>query len=600
MIHYELRIDSAQAHRFGVRIRVDEPDPSGQRLSLPAWIPGSYMIRDFARHILAIDASDERGDLPLTKLDKQTWQAPPCQGALIVDYQVYAWDLSVRGAHLDLSHGFGNGSALFLRAVGAEHQPCTLAFVQPEGAGFENWRLATSMPSAGAPEWGFGSYQAADYEDLIDHPFEMGEFELVSFELEGAAHHLVFTGRYRADMARIRDDVQRICAEQIRVFGALPLERYLFLVMVTKSDYGGLEHRHSTALICPREDLPAPGADKPSDGYRRFLGLCSHEYFHLWNVRRIRPKVLAEADLSAEVYTESLWAFEGITSYFDELALVRSGAVPVADYLKGLAETIGRVMSGAGRFKQSVAESSFDAWTRFYKQDENSPNAIVSYYAKGSLLALALDLSLRLRSDGHCTLTDVMRALWRNYGQTGRSLPERGIEAEINRISGYDFDDFYQRYLYGTEDIPLADLFKAFGVGMQLCPGADPKANPKHSLGVRLDTNVAAARLVQVFSAGPAEQAGLAAGDELLAIDGIRVDRASIEATLARYGPGQQAALVFFRRDELRQTRLTFAEPMERHCVLSVLEELDLAAMERRRHWLALPLEPNLDQAANL
>ncbi|MGV6825438.1 MAG: M61 family metallopeptidase, partial [bacterium] len=393
-LSYTVTTAGPETHLFQVEMTLSGPSQS-QQLRLPAWIPGSYMIRDFARNIVAITARLDDEPVPIKQLDKQTWQIDGHGEQLLVRYQVYAGDLSVRGAHLDHTHGYFNGSALFLCPVGMEDTEAVVVLVKPAAEEYRRWRLATSMTPAVLDDHGFGEYRAEDYEDLIDHPVEMGEFSHHEFEVEGVPHQLVLTGRFDADLKRISSDLTKICTQHAALFGGLPLDRYVFLTQVTGSDYGGLEHRFSTSLIAPRSDLPVPGDEKVSEGYRRFLGLCSHEYFHLWNVKRIRPEVLKEADLSSEVYTSLLWAFEGITSYYDDLGLLRAGCISLEEYLDTLAQTITRVMRGSGRHKQSVAESSFNAWSKFYKQDENASNAIVSYYAKGTLVALGLDVLIR-------------------------------------------------------------------------------------------------------------------------------------------------------------------------------------------------------------
>jgi predicted metalloprotease with PDZ domain len=402
-IRYAIRPLNPEAHTFTVSCTVPDPDPAGQCLALPAWIPGSYLIRDFARHIVTIRA--ECGGKPwrLTKIDKHTWRAPACPDgeALSVHCEIYAWDLSVRGAHLDQSHGFFNGTSVFLRVIGHEEAPCQVDIEAPPGPQYADWRIATALQPAhaepgGAKAHGFGVYQAANYDELIDHPVEMGLFTLASFSACGVDHEIAISGRHDADIERIAADLARICAWQIRFFGEpAPMSRYVFLVTAVGEGYGGLEHRASTALLCSRDDLPYPGMGKISEGYRKFLGLCSHEYFHTWNVKRIKPAEFIPYDLDRENFTTLLWFFEGFTSYYDDLALLRSGSIKLADWLEITAKTISSVQRGPGRRLQTLAESSFDAWSKFYRPDENTPNAVVSYYAKGALVALALDLTLR-------------------------------------------------------------------------------------------------------------------------------------------------------------------------------------------------------------
>ena len=379
-IHYAVLPAHPAAHRFEVRCVVDTPDPAGQRFALPAWIPGSYLVRDFARNIVSIRAESGGKPVALEKTDKHTWRAAPLKqpAALTVVIEVYAWDLSVRGAHFDETHAFFNGTSTFLRVIGQEDAPCLVDIQPPEGERYKDWRVATAMTpvQAGgdrrgkAKRHGFGLYCAENYDELIDHPVEMGRFSHATFEACGVPHEIVITGRHDCDMSRLCRDLKRICEWQIRFFGEpAPMSRYVFLVTAVGSGYGGLEHRASTALLCSRNDLPYAGMSGLPEGYRTFLGLCSHEYFHTWNVKRIKPAAFTPYDLERENYTTLLWAFEGFTSYYDDLALLRSGAIELKDWLELMAKTISNVLRTPGRLKQSLAESSFDAWSKFYRPE---------------------------------------------------------------------------------------------------------------------------------------------------------------------------------------------------------------------------------------
>ncbi|MES9938833.1 MAG: peptidase M61, partial [Sedimenticola sp.] len=384
-ISYQVKPVSPEAHLFEVTLKIAEPDQQGQMLVMPSWILGSYMIRDFAKNLVTLTAQSGGQQVAWEKQDKQSWLFAPCGGELTVTYTIYAWDLSVRSAHLDTTHGYFNGTSLFLRVVGQEQQPCDVELLPPDGDAYVGWRVATTLQENMASYLGFGSYKAANYDELVDHPVEMGTFDYAEFDVAGVPHTIAITGRHDADMERLCSDLEVLCNSHIDMFGQLPeMDRYLFQVMAVGDGYGGLEHRSSTSLICKRTDLPKRGEEKVTKGYRQFLGLASHEYFHLWNVKRIRPEAFRTADLSKEVHTRLLWAFEGITSYYDDLSLIRTGRIEAESYLELLAQVITRVQRGSGRRKQSLSDSSFDAWTKFYKQDENAPNAIVSYYAKGA------------------------------------------------------------------------------------------------------------------------------------------------------------------------------------------------------------------------
>jgi len=560
-VRYTIVPRDLAAHLFDVTVTVDAPDPAGQTFALPAWIPGSYMIREFARNIVRIRAESGGNAVPLAKLDKHTWRAAPVAGPLTLHYEVYAWDLSVRAAHLDQTHGFFNGTSVFLRVAGREGEPHQVDIQRPGDPAAAAWRVATSLPELGAPRYGFGTYLAADYDELIDHPVEMADFALGTFKAHGVQHDIVITGRVpNLDMARLEKDLKAICETQIAFFEPAtkraPMERYVFLTLAVGDGYGGLEHRASTALICSRADLPATSAPKmaePNEGYTKFLGLCSHEYFHTWNVKRIKPAAFAPYDLQVENYTPLLWLFEGFTSYYDDLMLVRSGLISEATYFKLLGKTVGSVLRGSGRTKQSVAESSFDAWSKYYRQDENAPNAIISYYTKGSLVGLALDLTIRAKTNGARSLDDVMLALWERYGRDfyrggARGVTEEEVEALFDEVSGVRLKSMFDRYIRGTEDIPLAKLYAPFGVKL-----VDERKNGKPSLDAGIGRDAAGAKLTQVHEGGAAHQAGLSAGDILIAVDGLRVNGTpcNLEQLFARYRVGDRVTVHAFRRDEL-------------------------------------------------
>ena len=657
-VRYRIHPKNPSAHLFEVTVTVADPDPAGQRFMLPAWIPGSYMIREFARHIVSIRAQAGGQALACRKTDKATWQCEPTSDTLALTYEIYAWDLSVRSAHLDDTHGFFNGTSVFLMPLGRENAACAIDIVAPEGEQYADWRVATSLHQTQAlarladqksPEgrasagvtfletsqnsqnllprqrprsnfdsvsvagenWvpasagttgasrssvsqpkSFGTFSAANYEELIDHPVEMGTFTHASFEACGVPHHIAITGRHRADMQRLCADLKKVCEYQIRLFepdtAAAPMSEYWFLVMAVGDGYGGLEHRASTALIGNRDDLPLANDKKISSGYRRFLGLASHEYFHAWNVKRIKPEAFTPYDLTRESYTRQLWFFEGFTSYYDDLTLVRSGLIDPLAYLEMIAENIGRVMSQSGRLKQSVADSSFDAWVKYYRQDENSPNAIVSYYQKGAMVALALDLTIRQRTQGAKSLDDVMRTLWAAHGRSGQGVPEGGVQSVAEATAGIALADFFAHAVEGTGDLDLAPLFD--GVAIDLAwkiPGqAKPDGAAPATLGAKIGGEPNGdARLLQVFDGGAAQLAGLSAGDLVIALDGLRVTGATLERRLRTYAPGARVEFIAFRRDELMTFQVTLQAQSAQTCSLT-MRDTPIDAKTRRNNWL--------------
>lgn len=601
-IHYSIDTLDLNAHLFRITVTVGNPDKEGQLFRLPAWIPGSYMIREFARNIVQIHAVCQDLPVDLTKLDKHTWQAAPCQGTLTVTYDVYAWDLSVRSAHLDQTHAFFNGSSVFLQVVGYETIPHVVDIRKPAAPAARNWRVATALPEYDAKRYGFGTYRAENYDELIDSPVEIGDFVLGQFDAFGIPHDIAITGRVpNLDLERIKNDLKKICETEIAFFEPetkkTPVSRYVFLVTAVKNGYGGLEHRSSTALLCSRSSLPAKNdhtaaLQKIDENYLQFLGLCSHEYFHTWNVKRIKPAVFVPYDLRQEAYTRLLWLFEGFTSYYDDLTIVRSGIIDVNTYLQQIANTINSVMRGNGHLKQSIAEASFDAWIKYYRQDENSPNALVSYYTKGSLVALALDLTIRLKTGHLKSLDDVMRELWQQYGRDfyrgkNRGITDSDAETLIQDISGLNLGEFFRKYIYGTDVLPLKDLFASFGISMN-----DTGNTAKPGLDIRVKRSGSDCLVTHVYEGGTAHQAGISAGDVLLAIDGLRVSAenpaADLEKQLSRYSIGETVGIHVFRRDELMKFDAVLTGEHPSKYILTLSGKETGSMKEARQRWLKL------------
>jgi len=595
---YTISPKNLTAHLFEVCVTVATPDIAGQALRFPAWIPGSYMIRDMAQHVVTMRAESDGETVELLKTDKNTWLAGICTGPLSVVMEIYAFDLSVRGAYLDTNHGFFDGACVFPAVVGQEDVQCDLNIMAPEDVG-SDWRVATSMRSIDAPRYSFGQYSASDYAELIDHPVEMGGIRIGEFEVEGIPHSIAVYGEMNFDMARVCHDLERMCVKQINFLGRPDnLDRYVFLLTVRENGYGGLEHRWSTSLMCSRKDLPRRAVAEVSDDYRKFLGLCSHEYFHLWNVKRIKPEAFTPYKLESESHTGLLWVFEGITSYYDDLFLVRSGLIGIESYFELLGRTITRVQRTRGRFRQNIEESSFDAWTKLYKPNANSSNSVVSYYTKGSLIALALDLTIRHESSGEYSLDDVMRECWTQYGQSGIGMPERGLESIARSVTKLELADFFDRYVRGTAEIPLAGLLKTVGTELHFRVAANSKdlgGKPARGLcahlpwlGAALSRRNGTDLFTLVHSGSPAEVAGIAPGDEAVAIDGLRLTASNIDRRLRNYRAGDKATITVFRDHILMRHQLTLENMPEDTGYLTIAANADDADDAQRSAWLNL------------
>ena len=534
-MHYRIEAADLHAHLYGVTLTIAYP-AAGQRVSLPVWIAGSYMVREFAKQITGISARQGQRVVAVQQLDKTTW-ALDCEAnePLTLHYQVHAHDDSVRTAWLTTQRGFFNGTSLCLQVEGQADVPHQLELVASSfNAGTSNaWRVATGLTPLKTDRQGFGTYVAANYDELVDCPVEMGAFWQGSFKACGIEHRFVVAGATPAfDGERLLRDTQKICETAIRFWhgssghgnkrSATPHTNYVFMLNAVADGYGGLEHRNSTALICNRADLPrvnngTQNDAKPSDGYTTLLGLISHEYFHTWNVKRLRPAEFARYDYTQENYTELLWFFEGFTSYYDDLLLRRAGLIDDAQYLKLLNKTINQVLQTPGREVHSVAQSSFEAWTKYYRPDANSPNLTVSYYTKGALVALCLDLTLRQHGvkNHSVSLDDVMRALWARCctGQQEGPMTEADVLAVLKALTGRSWATEFKAWVHGTCDLPLEKLLTSHGVKVHHDP-----AQLAQRLGLRVGEDHSV-HIKTVLNGSAAHRAGFAPGDEWLGVE---------------------------------------------------------------------------------
>ncbi|MBN1379970.1 MAG: M61 family metallopeptidase [Gammaproteobacteria bacterium] len=595
-IVYEVSPLDPADHLFHIRCHIPEPAAEGQQVSMPAWIPGSYLIRDFAKNIVKINASSGGEPVAMRPLDKDSWQCDPCKQELLIEYQVYAGDNSVRGAKLETTKGFFNGTSVFLRVHGCEQNICKMILQAPISESAAKWKVVTAMPAFEINARGFGEYRARDYDELIDHPVAMGRFVLGKFVADGVPHEIALFGRHHADINRLCADLRCICEQHIHFFrDKAPVYYYLFIVIVVGSEgYGGLEHRASTALICSRDHLPHTSRPGMDDLYREFLGLCSHEYFHTWNIKRIKPAAFIPVDYQKENYTELLWVFEGITSYYDDLALLHSGLIDSKNYLELLGQMITRVLRGKGRLRQTIAESSYYAWTKFYKPDENSTNAVVSYYAKGALIALGLDFMIRSNTRNEYSLDDVMFELWSNYGKTGKGVAETDFETLACQVGGDELKRFFDHAVRSTEDLPLQEWLSGYGVKMNLRAsesssdkGGKPLSKvPQAEMGITLKEESGLVRVIAVGEGTPAQKAGVWAGDLIIACNGLKAGTKRIATELAYAEPGDQFILHVFRGDELLVFHPILRAPEQTTCYLEFIQDASEDQKAARAAWL--------------
>lgn len=570
-VHYQVKVSSITGHIFKVNLTIDNPNPSGQVLSLPAWIPGSYMIRDFAKNITTLTATDNTGNkLDVSKLDKQTWKVSSSSDKIHVQYEVYAYDLSVRGAYINDEYAFFNGTNMFLAVEGQTKQACSLELIKPDEHHLEHWQVATTMPSSNPLSHQFGEYWANNYDELIDHPVLIGQFDVVSFNTSGVEFELILAGGHQADIDRIEKDLTTICEHQINFFADKPpITHYQFITLLTDNAFGGLEHLSSTALMYSRKELPSTyQKDKMTDGYQVFLSLCSHEFLHTWHVKRTKPQELHNAVLDSEKYTEQLWIYEGFTSYYDDLSLLRCGLITQQEYLIVMAKNLTRLVRNQGRFKQSITGSSFDAWTKFYKQDEAAINNIVSYYNKGAVLAMCLDLLIKQQSIGKHTLDDVMRHLWTHHGRLDIPTTKQTVQKIVSEELGIDLTEFFEQALYTTQELPFETLLKEFGVKVNFFPRdkLDEKAGTAstepflYDFGAQVKDKEVGVTVLQVSDLSAVFNAGLQVKDVIVAMNNWQVSTSNLKHIINNLVLGQKINITVLRDKKLKTLTFT-AEP---------------------------------------
>lgn len=579
----------AQAFQFSITlfdlhqhlIKVDLQLPANQqpyRLSLPSWIPGSYLVRDFAQHVHAEQCLNQQGELhPWEKVDKQTWHIAPSEQPLQFSYFVYAFDPSVRSAYCNDQYAFINGTSVFLQVrLDGEQQ----GIDDQQSYQFNlcdmpvDWQVSCTMSPAEQPH----SYQASSYAEFIEHPILIGQLLKHVFMHAGVAFHLYFTGDTRVNLSRLEDDLRKIIQHHFAVFQAPhPISEYHFQTLVVDKGFGGLEHLSSTALMYGRDELLQSFLPEMTVAYRNFLSLCAHELWHTWHVKRIKPAVFYNQTLAHEVYTKQLWIYEGFTSFYDDFSLLRAGVIDAQQYLTVLGENITRLMRNPGRHLQSAADSSFEAWTKFYQQDASSTNRITSYYNKGGLIALCLDIYLRQQSEQRLSLDDVMRRLWQDYGRPQIGTEENVIE-QICQQLGIDASHFIQTVVYGTTELPLATLLAEVGVELSVRyasnlvdkGGKASKQALSFDPGFTSEALATGIKITQVIAGGTAQQLGLFHGDQLIAINNWQISQQNLYLHLSQYHPGDNLQVTVLRDGRLLQlaTIIEAGQPQHVYCQL--------------------------------
>lgn len=542
--NYRVAMPQPENHLFEVALHIQDYSLPLLDLKLPVWTPGSYLVREYAKHLQ--DFSATAGEKPLNwhKVAKNHWQIATTEPEITIRYRIFAHELSVRTNHLDATHGYFNGAALFLRVPEFDKQPISVTIVPP----YLDWHITTPLPAAEQEN----TFIAADFDTLVDSPFEIGKQRIYQFETLGKAHELaIWGGKSNIEPERAIADIQKIIEVEAKMFGGLPYDRYLFLLHLSAQGNGGLEHKYSCSLNYPRFGFRAP------DKYNRFMQLVAHEFFHLWNVKRIRPKALEVFDYDQENYTPSLWFSEGTTSYYDLLIPLRAGIYDTKAFLQNLGKEITRYQLTPGRLVQPVSESSWDAWIKLYRPDANSGNSQISYYLKGEMVSLLLDLLIRERNENQRSLDDVMLKMWQQFGQEEIGFTPQQLQEVIESVAGIDLGDFFAKYIDGIEELPFDDYLEPFG--LQLVGDFEEEAVPHLGIKVNTENGREIVKFVEVGT--PAQIAGIDAGDELLAIDGIRVGAGQLSDRVKDYKPNDFIQVTVFHQEELRNYGVTLAAP---------------------------------------
>jgi predicted metalloprotease with PDZ domain len=580
LIRFQVSAPNPDDHLLHVRLEVDALGEDDHiDLSMPVWSPGSYLVREYARHVQRLRAVDADGTpRRVAKRDKATWRVDTTRcHKLVVEYEVFAHDLNVRANHVDDTHAFFTGVATYLYPHGRTDEPVELEVRVPDGF---DWQVYTGLtPQPGAAH----RFVAPDFDVLFDTPVQMGQHDPLDFEVDGKTHRMIFWGSGNYDRDALAEDLPRVVRANAEIFGGLPYDDYLFITLLSDGARGGLEHLNSTALIYKRDNFGRgddPGS--PDDGYINFLGLVCHEHFHVWNVKRIRPEALGPFDYQRENYTRDLWTVEGVTSYYDTLGLLRAGIIDPQGYLQRLLRRIKRYERTPGRHLHSLEDASFDAWIKLYRPDEHTRNSTVSYYLKGELVCLLLDLRIRQESSGSRSLDDVLRHLWQHYYLAdGRGYPEGSYEQVVREATGVELDDFFETFMRGTADPDWNELLAPFGLTLDR-----ERSKPEAWLGVSTKKTGQTLEVTYVPTDSPAHKAGIYPGDEIVAVDGWKVKGGNLADIIGSKTAGGRIEMHLFRRGELRSVGVELGSAPPDIYRVNTREDASDEALALLRGWL--------------
>lgn len=572
-IRYKLSMPEPHTHYFEVEVVLGGFKQDYVDLKMPVWAPGSYLVREFSKNVDAFDAVSAEGkSLRVEKIAKNTWRIHKTKGEdVVARYNVYAYEMSVRTSFLDADHGYLNGTSVFMYPEGYKGLGSELEVIP-----FKEWKLvSTALPRIPREGWFF---KAKDYDQLADCPIEIGNHKEIVFNAAGIEHRIAMYGEGNYNEETLKQDLTRIIEGLVQMFGENPNDDYLFIVHNLEKGSGGLEHINSTTLQVNRWTY------YPSGKYHSFLTLAAHEYIHLWLVKRLRPAELGPFDYDNENYTRLLWVMEGVTSYLSQLIMCQLGYMTQGQYLDKVSESFTNMENTPGNRVQPVSLSSFDAWIKAYRPNENSVNSQVSYYLKGSVVSTLLDVLIIGNSNGRHNLTSVLRYLYEEYyKKEDRGITDSEMKSALEKFAGVSLDEFYEKYIDGTEEI---DYDRYLGLaGLQVSRDAFMKEDKK-KLGASLSESGGSAVVKSVQAGTPAWKYGLNADDEIIAIDGYRVNRGGINTVLENREIGDELELLVARDGMMKTLKLKLEETEGYYYRISMKRSTTKAEEEVLLKWL--------------
>ena len=573
-IFYQVAMPNPASHLFEVTLQVKGWSAAKLDLRMPVWTPGSYLVREYTRHLQDFSAfcGETERVLSTSKQSKNHWQINTENvSEITVFYRIFANNLTVRTNHLDATHGYFNGAALFFSVSGWEKSAIAVKIILPQS----DWKISTALPLVQNET---NTFKAKDFDTLVDSPFEIGIHNVYEFEAAGVPHKYAIWGQGNAKPEQIIEDTKKIIQVEADLFGGLPYSEYLFILHLSDSGFGGLEHKDSCSLNYPRFNF------RDREKYHRFLQLVAHEFFHLWNVKRIRPLALETFDYYQENYTTSLWFCEGVTSYYDLLIPLKAGIYDRQTFLKNLSKDINKFLSTPGRKVQPLGESSFDAWIKLYRRDANSDNSQISYYLKGQLVALLLDLAIRSRHQNQRSLDDIMVKIWDKFGKDEVGFSPADLWQVIESVADFDLTNFRDRYINTTQELPFNEYLKPFGLEVKKVMDDEPFPD----LGIKVQTENGKEIIKFVSVESNAAKAGIDPLDELLAIDGFRVTASNLSDRLKNYQPGDFIEITLFHKNELRTFSIQLQQPQPNRYEVIQIDSPTSSQKQNLSGWLSI------------